>query len=404
MEQKREIRYFGMIYLLMIGSSSFASYATNFYRDVGLTGAQIGSISSTANLLALLLLPIFGVISDRIRSPRKMLFLLVCVMVLPYLPLGLSGVFSYAPFALIFPLAVLSNTARSATSTPMDAWAGAEISRLGVHFGNVRRFGSVGYICASLLGSLLIGSVLPTWSCYFFLLFSSLPVLLIVSGKQGKRYENPVKKEEKKEKTAFLLGTVFRNYYFITYLFLTVAFGLFLGLVSINMSYLMDYVGAPRSALGVIGCIRPITEIVVIAILNRQKKLPPYWVLLVASGVLIAMEHLLYAAASSLFHLCLITVFCSGLSGGFYYGVGNNYVFQVVDRRAGTTAMSVLGVTKSLVAVLASGVGGTIIDRWGITALTTGVGILAMVMTALFFLSCVIGRLIRKKPYVTEAS
>jgi len=53
MEQKREIRYFGLIYLLMVGSSSFGAYATNFYREVGLNGSQIGLITSTANLLAL---------------------------------------------------------------------------------------------------------------------------------------------------------------------------------------------------------------------------------------------------------------------------------------------------------------------------------------------------------------
>jgi len=271
-----------------------------------------------------------------------------------------------------------------------------------VPFGNVRRYGSLGYIGASLLSSVLIGSVLPTWSCYFFLFASTLPVLLITGSARGRSYENPVKKEEKKEKTSVLLRMVLRNYYFVTYLFLAVAFGLFLGLVTVNLSYLMDHVGAPRSAIGIVGCVRPLTEIVVIALLNRQKKLPPYWVLLVASGVLIAMEHLLYAYASSLLHICLITVFCSGLSGGFYYGVGNNYVFRVVDSRAGSTAMSVLGITQSLVSVLAAGIGGTVIDRWGITALTTGVGVIAMAMTALFLLACVMGRLVWKKPYVTE--
>ena len=402
MEKKREIRYFGLIYLLVIGSASFWSYATNFYREVGLTSAQVGFINSACSLLSLLLLPVFGIISDRIRSPRKMLFLLSVLMIVPYIPLGLCGIWGQASFGLIFPLALISGTARSSTTTPMDAWAGAEISRLGVNFGNVRRYGSVGYIVASLLGSALIGVLFPNWSCFFFLLASTIPVLLIVGSRQGNEYENPAKKEERKESTGTLLRLVFRNYYFVTYLFLVIAFGLFTSIIGIDLSYLMDYVGAPRSSMGIVGSVRASTEIVVMVLLNRSKKLPPFWVLLVFSGILVAMENLLYASASSLLHICLITVFCSGISGGLYYSVANNYVFQVVDKRAGSTAMAVVGVARSLVSVLATGIGGGSIDRAGVTAMTSGIGVLEIVMTTLFLVACVIGRVVLKKPYVTE--
>jgi len=63
----------------------------------------------------------------------------------------------------------------------------------------------------------------------------------------------------------------------------------------------------------------------------------------------------------------------------------------------------VLGVAKSLSGVIGSGIGGQIIDRFGVTTLTSGVGIVSLVLTVLFTIACVYGRLIRKKPYVSES-
>jgi predicted MFS family arabinose efflux permease len=90
------------------------------------------------------------------------------------------------------------------------------------------------------------------------------------------------------------------------------------------------------------------------------------------------------------------------VAGGFYYGIGANYVFKIVDHRAASTAMSVLGVVKACVAIAGAAVGGTVIDRWGVTTLTTVVGIIMLVLTALFIGTNILGRYVWKKPYVNE--
>jgi len=402
MDQKREIRYFAAVHFLMTSMNSYWSYCTNYFRDMGFSSTEIGTINAAGTFFAMLLLPVVGLISDKTRSPRKVMFALITIILPASLVLALCGWLNYPAYGLFLVLSVIIIGARQSANSTMDAWAGAELERMHVSFGSIRRFGSFGYICVSMIGVALFGPVLPTWTCLMFSVVTGIPMLLLVGGRSGDAYSRPVEAKEKTEKLSVLLKQLFCNYYFVTYMFLVMAFDLFLGVVNLDMSYLMDYVGAPTSSIGLVGSVRAATEIVVMIIMSRQKKLPPYWMMLVASGVLIALEHLLYPAASSVLHLCLITMFCSGLSGGMFYGIGANYVFKVVDSRVGSTAMAVLGVAKSLVGVIGSGLGGTIIDKFGVTTLTTGVGILALILTGLFFVSCVYGRFIRKKPYVSE--
>jgi MFS family permease len=154
--------------------------------------------------------------------------------------------------------------------------------------------------------------------------------------------------------------------------------------------------------MGYVGAVRAGTEVVVMLLIAKAKKLPPYPIMLVASGCLVALEHFLYTQIGSLGGMLLVTCIGTGLAGGMFYGIGANYVFKIVDHRAASTAMAVLGLTKSLVAMLGSGVGGQIIDRFGVLTLTTAVGFISLGFTVLFGLTCALGRFVLKIPYVSE--
>ena len=208
----------------------------------------------------------------------------------------------------------------------------------------------------------------------------------------------------KKEQTLSgkaLLKLVLKNYYFVSYLLLILAFCCFIGIVNLCLSYLMDYAGADRSSLGVISGVRAFAEVLVMFWIGRSKKLPPYWVLLAGGTLLVAVEHLIYPWMTS-FGLMVAASLLSGIGGGLYYGINASYVLQIVDHRAVSTAMSLLGVVKAGIAIVGAAVGGTVIDRWGVTTLTTAVGIVMLVLTGLFAATCILGRYVWKKPYANE--
>ena len=80
----------------------------------------------------------------------------------------------------------------------------------------------------------------------------------------------------------------------------------------------------------------------------------------------------------------------------------SNYVFKIVDHRASSTAMAVLGVVKSLIGIVSNAFGGEVIANHGVIALTNGIGIAAVALTLVFLISCILGRFVWKIPYVSE--
>lgn len=401
MDRKRTIAFLGSVFFLFLASNSFFMYANNYFRQIGFDSKQLGTITAVGNSVSMIALPFLGLLSDKLRSPKKVFAALMLMMIPVHLLFPvLGGSMGTAAFVPILCLCVLGSLGRQGGNSLLDSWIGSEMERLGASFGTIRRYGSASFVIGSIIASLLIGPVLPVWVCFLFVSVLSVPILILTLTHKGPVYSD-IPADEAPTKTVTVLKYVFGNYYFVTYLLMAMAFDAFLGILNLDMSYLMDYVGADHANVGFVGAVRASTEVVLMIIIGRQKKLPPYWILLTVAGVFVAAEMLLYPLASSVVDIMLITL-CSGIAGGLFYGLGANYVFKIVDHHACGTAMAVLGVTKSLVGIVGSGVGGIIIAEYGVLTLTTGVGILSMCLTALFGISCVLGRFVWKIPYVSE--
>ena len=164
MEQKRIIRYFAALQFLLYASTGLWNFCIIYFRDLGFSSREIGLMSTAGTGLSLLVLPFLGILGDRLRSPRSILiWMLAALIPLKLLPPVVGETLGRAlmPFVVLSALNILA--ARVAVAMA-DAWAGEAVSRLDIPFGSVRMFGSLGYICASLLASALVGPVLPSWS------------------------------------------------------------------------------------------------------------------------------------------------------------------------------------------------------------------------------------------------
>jgi len=402
LEKKKIIYFFGATQFMLIAMNGLWSYGIIYFRELGFDSRAIGMMSSVGTFLAMGMLPLLGIISDRWLSPRKVFLIMAAALVVTN---GLFPVFGMLLGAAFVPFAVLvtiRSVGTQVSNSMLESWAGGEMDRLHASFGNVRRFGSLGYVVTSLVASAVVGPLLPTWSCFIIMPVIGICMLLLCAGPKSKLLAGETERKQKKQvKTKELLGLVFKNYYFMTFLLMVLAFDAFLAIINLDMTYLMDYAGTAQSNVGIVGAVRASTEIVVMIWLGRRKKLPPLWILMGASGLLIAAEHLLYPFASGLGGLVAVTL-CSGVAGGMYYCYGTNYVFQVVDHRAAGTALSVLGLVKASIGVVGSAVGGEMIARSGVISLTNAVGILALSLSVLFILACILGRYVWKKPYVNE--
>ena len=399
MDSKKTIRYLGAMYFLYIASNSFWMYSTNYFREIGFGSDQIGMINATGSFVSMFMLPLVGVLSDKIGSPRRVFACMMAVVAPLHLIFPVVGGIWGNVFVPFLILCVISTVCRQSGNSLLDSWIGAEMDKIGASFGTIRKYGSGAFVIGSIIASLLIGKFLPNWVCFLFVGFMAVPIFLLANGSKS-----DARRERNKQtaKLGSVLKYVFGNYYFVCYLLMAMAFDAFLGIINLDMSYLMDEFGTDRANMGYAGAVRASTEVVVMLLIARSKKLPPYPVMLVASGLCVALEHFLYPSINGLGGMMLATFIGTGLAGGMFYGIGANYVFKIVDHRAASTAMAILGLTKSLVSMLGSGVGGKIIDQYGVLTLTTGVGFISLTLTLLFALSCVLGRFILKIPYVSE--
>ena len=399
MEEKKTIRYLGVMYFLYIASNSFWMYSTNYYREIGFGSDQIGLFNATGSFVSMFMLPLMGILSDKIGSPRRVFACMMAIVAPLHLLFPIVGGFLGNVFVPFLILCIISTVCRQSGNSLLDSWIGAEMDKIGASFGTIRKYGSGAFVIGSIIASLLIGKVLPNWVCFLFVAFMAVPILILANGSKSDA------RRESKGKTADLrsvLKYVFGNYYFLSYLLMAMAFDAFLGIINLDMSYLMDEFGTDRANMGYVGAVRASTEVLVMLLIARAKKLPPYPVMLVASGLFVALEHFLYPTLGGLGGMLLVTFIGTGLAGGMFYGIGANYVFKIVDHRAASTAMAILGLTKSLVSMFGSGVGGQIIEKYGVLTLTTGVGFISLSLTLLFGLTCVLGRFVFKIPYVSE--
>ena len=398
-DNRRTITFFAAVQFLYYIAIGLWSYVNVYFRELGFTGQQVGYLSVGGTVLAAVLLPVMGLLGDRLRSPKLVFCCAIGVLVPLFSLMPVVGHLWGAAMVPFFILAAILSLFTQVSGAMLEAWNGSEMERLGMKYSSIRWFGSLGFVVLMLTSSVVMGKILPVWSGCIIMSVAGA-VLLVLIGRTGFRNEVSVQKE-KAPSSKGLLKLVLHNYYFLSYLLLNLAICCFIGIVNLCLSYLMDYAGADPSSLGAVSGVRATAEIVAMFWIGRCKKLPPYWVLLTAASLLIAAEHLLYPWMTS-FGLMVGISLLSGIGGGLYYGIHASYVLQIVDHRAASTAMSVLGVVKACVAIAGAAVGGTVIDRWGVTTLTTVVGIIMLVLTALFIGTNILGRYVWKKPYVNE--
>jgi len=403
MERSKTIRYFSLVQFLTYGAMGLWPYGLSYFRSLGLGSSEIGIISASGTFLCLFGLPLMGIFADQHRAARKLL-LAALLLLLPLqvlLPiLGETGNILTSPLLLILLTAIAATVffSERASITMLDSWSGDAMDRLNLNYGTCRKFGCLCYIIISVSASALLGKVLPLWFCFIIMPVISLPLILLISGKRRAAFDTPRETQTQKETTSVLLSLVFRNYHYVTYLILVIGFYAFQSIVDLDLTYLMDLVGAPHSSIGLIGGYRACCELVVMLILSRSKKLPPLWLLLASCGLLVAAEHLMYPLVDSLPGLIALSTL-TGVGGGLFFGCNASYVFEIVDPRAGSTALSVQGMCLAFMGILGSMAAGSIIDRFGLTVLTGGVGILMLAATLIFIVS----RLVRPEKRSVQA-
>jgi len=176
-----------LVYFLMLGASTFLP---KLYGEMGLTNGQIGVLSSIPTLFALVLMPMFGIMSDRVSQKRHLLFILMLLLA------GSSALAFYSEGFLLLFVATTLYTIFSNAVRPVTAAISLEYTRkIGKQYGPIRLFGSIGY----QLGALLVGAVMsyslknlyPLMAVITLAAAATVLIMPDVKGHQHKRQKVP---------------------------------------------------------------------------------------------------------------------------------------------------------------------------------------------------------------------
>ncbi|WP_138754156.1 MFS transporter [Paenibacillus sinopodophylli] len=138
------LRSFNFLYFALL--SMFITFLPVYLDEQGLTPAQIGFIIGTGGFVTIITQPLWGIISDRKKTIRKILLLLLVISsIMGYL------LYSSSSFILLIVFAMLLYFVLMPIDPLIESLNFSISEQAGVSYGSIRTYGALGYAVTSLL-------------------------------------------------------------------------------------------------------------------------------------------------------------------------------------------------------------------------------------------------------------
>lgn len=331
---------FKLFYLFYFGAiGAFIPYINVYLESSrGLTGTQIGLITSTSLLVSVCLMPIWGIIGD--KTQKYVLLVRVAV-------LGSLVVLYFYHKALVYPAIILCAIALEAVrlgAIPMsDTIATNYCHETHGNYGSIRGSGSLGYMLA--------GTGLGFLADAFGLdgpLFAVYAILLVIAFGATLNFPKTTVTKEGKEKNKGSIGVLLENKQFLFILVITIfTSGVSEAALTFQGNHLTTTLGAGASAISMVTFITVLPEAIFLAVaIKFMHKIgfKNYYLFAIATMLL---RFTVFSFTSSLsFYLIVSVVHCFGVG---IVTVGNlTYIRQVTNPLVLGTAITSLNASLSI--------------------------------------------------------
>lgn len=149
MKLSTPLRGFNFLYFALL--AMFIPFLPVYFAEQGLSKSQIGFIIGTGGIITIIAQPLWGMISDRTKTIRKVLLLLIVFA-------SVTGYFLYntSSYTLLVVFAMLTYFFLMPID-PLTESLNFRISEsAGINYGSIRTFGALGYAVMSLLTGYLM--------------------------------------------------------------------------------------------------------------------------------------------------------------------------------------------------------------------------------------------------------
>lgn len=370
------------------------SYRTVFLQSLGVSVSRIGIISSLSTIANIIAPPVWGIISDKIRSPR------ICFA----LCLGLSALLLAAvPFASqtgapLYLLMILCLAMASLFTGPannmIEQWlVRIDNSGIGISYGSVRLWASLGYAVMGIAYTRIL-EALPVATVYLFYFLFAVPAILLALS-----LPDPGAAAKTKEPKRRFRDMPFRricNYWIVIYLLYTLVNTVPTNWKITYFVYMLNDYGYSSISFGIFMFISACCEIPALII---SKKVIARFGLIRTMFFCIAAsiaETLFYALGTSIVHVYIGQII-KGFSLGMSMACSIQLVYRLAHKGLETTTQALIGSAASIVTIIVAAFGGFALEAMGLRPFFGLITVLEVLAGAVLFAGIAIGTLTLKK-------
>ncbi|OZU87666.1 MFS transporter [Virgibacillus indicus] len=346
------------------------SYLPLYLKYKGLNGTEIGWVLAVGPLASIVAQPFWGYMSDKYKTVKRILQ--ICIV-----GLLITSVLFFQMDALIAIL--LMGAVFYFFVTPIgalgDSLAQRRADDLGVSFGTIRMWGSVGFATSSLVIGEILTRVGIQYMIIPYLFFGTIALIVTFRLTDVKVDSEPVQLKD--------VTTIIKSKPFVIFL-------LFIMLLSIthraNDSFMGLYIAQLGGSEGLVGLawfVGVLTEAAVFATAGFWFRKYHPLIFIIIAGLLYSIRWLLYASIDNPMFIVALQ-FTHGLSFGLFYLASFSYVSRLIPKLLQSTGHLIFFATFfGLSGIIGSLAGGALIDTSGGGTLYFGMGILALAGTIL---------------------
>ncbi|MGL4392769.1 MAG: MFS transporter [Fusobacteriaceae bacterium] len=337
--------YFGFYFAFGSGIIYFIA----IFTQMGISNSTSGLIFSIGSLIGMVLQPVFGMIADKTRKDKNILFFTMSII-------GLVAILFFfvqntVTAFLVYPIFYMS------CSVMMPLMDGLAVSSK-FSFGNIRLWGSVGFATGSLVSGKII-SLFGNSSFLIVVFIAAIFTNIIIL----KLEDIEIKDHEKAHINDVKELIHNKNFVLFTLFSILVA-----GTNITHNVFFKEYfsnIGGSAAYLGLIIFLMTLSEVPIMRLAGKLVEKFGSKNLILISGLMLSFRWLLFYLLPIPTFIASI-FFLQGISSGLYYGVASNHAKAIVSKKVISTAVTI---------ILAAGTFGSIFTQWISGKISTVFGI-----------------------------
>ncbi len=343
----------GLYLLVFYGFGALYPLLSQYYKAIGLSGTEIGTISAIAPVVAIVAQPVWGIVCDRYQARKRVLALTLAAsaVVALFFPLTASYAWVLALFALL-------SVFQSAVNPIADSIALSFAKKHHTSYGSLRMWGAVGFAVATFFTGLAVEQWGATslFYCYAAAFILALPLMRRIPD-EGAQFTTSIFKG---------LGELLRLPRFV--LFLIGAFFIF-GAINANNIYFSLYyrhIGGSVAGIGLAFLLFAGSEAPFMKAASFFIRRWGLEMTILLAGAVSAARWFWYSSAPGTTTV-LAMFFIQGLSVGFYLASAAQYVRENTPSSLQVTALAVFSsIGQGLGTMTCNLLAGVIMDKAGI--------------------------------------